>query len=162
MTANPQPTGPSLALDGDTWDCSFEGQRVLLRDSRGLGYIAFLLSRPNQEVPILQLATHDATIREFMELEKEDGSPFLSPDSPSSHHRITMAHLKEMAWDNLDETIHQSKRARGAVSKAIHRDLGRIAKHHPPLARHLRIALKPITLRPVYRVQPVIHWQVTF
>jgi hypothetical protein len=49
-----------LVVDGDGWRLTFEGRTARIRDMKGLGDLAVLVSRPGVEVHVLELmGAHD-------------------------------------------------------------------------------------------------------
>lgn len=49
-------TGAELVREGEYWTVAFGGRELRVRDSKGMGYLAELLSRPEQEIEALALA----------------------------------------------------------------------------------------------------------
>jgi hypothetical protein len=47
--------GPVVSQKGKTWDLSFAGERVAVRNSKGMHHIALLLSRPHREIHATEL-----------------------------------------------------------------------------------------------------------
>ena len=45
-----------LVREGDYWSVAFDQRQLRVRDSKGMGYLAELLGRPDVEVPALELA----------------------------------------------------------------------------------------------------------
>lgn len=61
-SATKQPKKPSpekyvFRKKGDMWEIAFEGPQFLLRDSKGLQYIALLLANPNQDFHAMKLVS---------------------------------------------------------------------------------------------------------
>ena len=130
---------------GDFWLISFDGKEIIMKHTKGLAYLSYLLKQPNVIIPLLSLAQHDL------------------PGNLRAGEMMTKGgRLSQEGLDNLSATLWLSKRAYPAVSKAIHRAFDNIDKFHPGLAKHLRVAIKPITIRPCYSVYPPIKWEVSF
>jgi hypothetical protein len=52
----PEDTRAVFRSGGDYWTVTYGGDKALIRDGKGMGYIASLLARPREEVHALQLA----------------------------------------------------------------------------------------------------------
>ncbi|HVJ18186.1 MAG TPA: hypothetical protein VM686_22355, partial [Polyangiaceae bacterium] len=53
------PVVPTLRRDGEVWTLSAAGREHRLKDSKGLGYLDYLLRHPEREVHVLELAGSD-------------------------------------------------------------------------------------------------------
>ncbi len=56
-------TGAELVREGEYWTVAFDGREMRVRDSKGMGYLAELLSHPEQEIEALALAGGRSTER---------------------------------------------------------------------------------------------------
>lgn len=50
-----RPASGTFRRDGDTWEIAFGGAPFRLKDAKGLGYLAHLLARPDQDVHVADL-----------------------------------------------------------------------------------------------------------
>ena len=68
QTASEQPPASSEAAafirQGEYWHLAFDGQVVMLRDGKGMHYLAALLRRAGQRVPVTELAPGSAAVHE--------------------------------------------------------------------------------------------------
>jgi hypothetical protein len=110
-TATPgaEPTAPvpgagdSFLREGEVWAVTFEGRTVRLRDTRGLRYLARLLSSPGQEVPAIELVAADrprggelraAAIEAGLGIGERSADPLLDADSRAAY-RTRLLELQE-------------------------------------------------------------------
>ena len=55
VQSNVQPQGDYFCRQGKVCSISFEGEAFTLKDSVGLGYVQYLLRRPNKQVPVREM-----------------------------------------------------------------------------------------------------------
>ena len=154
-----------FAKQGEYWSVGLGGDPALVKDSRGMGYLASLLSTPQKEWHSLELA---APARKGHRPTSTDMGPALDPKAKSEYRQRLLDLEEEIAEATefndegrlrkaetekqflLDElstatglggrdrvTGSDSERARVAVTRAIRSALRRIAASHPALGDHL-------------------------
>ena len=152
--------------EGDYWSVAFGGRSDLLRDSKGLQYLARLLDSPGREVHVLDLVggltaegegladagdagelldhrAKEAYRRRLEEIEEDISVGHAAGDAQ----RVTQAEAerlflrKELAravgLGGRDRRAGSAtERARSAVTRAIRHALLRIREHNPALSQH--------------------------
>jgi hypothetical protein len=169
--------------EGQLWTIGDPAAPLRLPDSRGLGYIAELLTRPGQEQLSLELAgalsageqpVLDAEARaaysarvDDLRAEVQNAERFGDPERASragAELEVLAAELgRAVGLRGRDRRLAgPAERARSSVTKAIRSSIRRIAKHDPTLAGHLDGAVRTGTYC-VYRPDPrhPMTWQVT-
>ena len=95
--------GDSFLLEGEVWAITFDGRTVRLRDSRGLQYLARLLSAPGREVPAIELVAADrpqggelrsGAIEAGLSVGEGSADPMLDADSRAAY-RTRLLELQE-------------------------------------------------------------------
>lgn len=159
--------GTVFRLDGDTRTVAFAGRTVLLRDLKGMRYLARLLAVPDREFHVLDLLAGDAGAAPL------DGGGDCGPaldDQARAAYRRRLAEIDEDLDEAADlgdgERLAQaradreylvrelagafglggrhralqspSERARASVCRAVRYAVARVGDHHPALADHLR------------------------
>jgi hypothetical protein len=186
-TASPTVTGTArLWAEGQTWLVDFAGQAARVRDSKGMGDIAVLLTRPGQPVAALDLVAGG------LPTVLEGGTGPLLDDTARAAYRRRLAEL-DAALDNADragdadrsanlagerdllaaelgravglggrarQTGGSAERARTTVTTRIKDALRRLEAAHPAAARHLRRSLRTGTFC-TYDPDPTVAWDVT-
>jgi pimeloyl-ACP methyl ester carboxylesterase len=157
-----------LRCDGDYWTAAFEGLVVTVRDSKGLRDLARLLSTPNRELHVLDLAAEAGAT-----LEQGDTGPILD-DTAKTQYRRRLDDIEteladaELAGDDeraaraglerdalVDELSaayglggrprrppEHVERARKTVTRRIRDAISRIETIHPLLGRHLDASVR--------------------
>lgn len=147
--------------DGDGWLIAFGGAPFRMRDLGGLQDIQTLLRRPNQPVPVTEIAGV---------LLVEAAIPLISPEGLA---RLRSLCASDDATDRQAEQFLRSvtklggglrsgpnplSRAASMVSNRITRAIGALQEHDPPLAQHLdRSIRRGIVLS--YRADFVPDWE---
>jgi hypothetical protein len=114
IVARPRPTGMDSVFrrDGEYWTIAYAGAVVRLRDSRGLQYLAQLLSRPGERVASADLQAAAGPGRQCAVADPAEGG------------------------------AAAAERSRMAVTKRIKGAVDKIEAHHPALGYHLRTSIK--------------------
>lgn len=151
--------------EGEYWSLGLGGEPVLMKDSKGLGYLRSLLSTPQKEWHCLELAA-PATRKE--RAPSSDTGPVLDAQAKKEFRRRLLDLEEEIAeatefndegrlrkaeeekqflmeelsaatgLGGRDRTVgSDSERARVAVTRAVRSALRRISAAHPPLGDHL-------------------------
>jgi hypothetical protein len=157
---------------GDVWELAFSGKTVHVKNSKGMGQIAYLLRSPGVSLHSIQLLAAAAGEREMPTL--GSAGELLDPaafESYRSHiedleHGLAEAERnrdqgrKEAVQYELDQLGRQLQQAVGldgrrrtahddaekirkGVSMAISRAITAIREHHVELADHLKLYIKP-------------------
>ena len=108
-----------LRQEGDYWTITFEDQVIRLRDTKGLRYLATLLTHPGR-----QLAATD--IVKCSNMAQEDGAPGTHGSDKG----------------DLNRRGRRVERARITVTKGLKSAVDRIAEAHPTLGEHLRATIR--------------------
>lgn len=148
---------------GPVWQIEFAGRSVQLPHARGLTDIAFLLSRPDREVSVLDLVQPDGTAaaavrgapayderarREIRDRLRELDEEI---DAAEDLHDAGRAEVAREQRQVLAETVARdlglggrsrligdpTERARKTVSTRIRRSIATVGRTHPELGRHL-------------------------
>lgn len=157
-----------LRRDGEYWTVAFDGLVVTVRDSKGLRDIARLMTAPQRELHVLDLASEAGAT-----LEQGDTGPILD-DTAKAQYKRRLEEIEselddaDLAGDDervararaerdalVDElsaafglggrprrTPEHVERARKTVTRRIKDALGRVEKVHPLLGRHLRASVR--------------------
>jgi pimeloyl-ACP methyl ester carboxylesterase len=117
----------ALVREGDYWSVTFDGRELRIRDSKGVRYLAELLSRPGVDIPALQLvgATADQPLSAAAAAQAS-----LTPDGGSDAGPTLDAEAKTAYRQRLDELEEEIERAR--------------AFHDPERAEHARMEYEAI------------------
>lgn len=153
-----------LRLDGDIWTIAFEGEKVRLKDIRGLHYIARLLESPGTELHCLDLVSDGQRRRAWeaptgARLDGQAKSAYRERlrelraelQEAESFHDLARADRARAELDALEVELRRAvglggrdridgsaiERARVTVAKSIRLALRRIAAHAPALGAHL-------------------------
>jgi len=114
--------GDRFDREGEVWAITFEGRTIRLRDSKGLQYLAQLLSAPGREVPAIELVAADrpgggelrsGAFEAGLSVDEGSGDPLLDADSRGAY-RARLLELQE----EIDEAdrfgdIERTGRLRG-------------------------------------------------
>ncbi|MFD2093120.1 ATP-binding protein [Blastococcus deserti] len=176
------PAPASLVREGVTWAATYAGRTVRLRDSKGLGDIAVLLSRPDQDVHCLELMgaadvgaepgpaidqqARRAYERRILELQ-EEADDARADNDPARAERVE-AELDALV-QQLAEAFGLSsrgratgsavERARSAVGWRLRAAVRNAAELHPELGRHLKHAVRTGTWCS-YRPEAPVRWEI--
>jgi hypothetical protein len=153
-----------FARNGDSWTVTYNNNTVQLRDSKGLRYLARLLSQPGREVHVSELAADSANgtaregpidvvldtkaVRAYRDRITELEQDMLEAREWSDAERAARAEFEIAAiTDQLSSayglagrtrtTGDPSERVRKAVTNRIKDTLRRVATEHEALGRHL-------------------------
>jgi len=156
--------GRVFRREGEYWTLVYEGQSVRLKDSKGLRYVAQLLSKPEIEVHALDLLSVantgdaggaiDAQAKEAYRRRLEEMRAEL--EEAESFNDIERARRAREEIEFLSQELSAavglggrdrkaasaSERARVNVTRAIADGLRRISEHHPKLGRYLDSAIR--------------------
>lgn len=150
--------------DGDFWTVAWAGKTVRLRGARGLEHLALLLARPHAAVHSLELAGGTDTGDAGEVLDRRAAAEYreryaeLRRERDRAEEDADRGRLARLDGE-LDELAAQlaaglglggrdrraaaaSERARVSVAKALRSSVDRIAKAHPDLGAHLRVAVR--------------------
>jgi hypothetical protein len=167
----------------DMWEIHYRGHRVTVRDSKGLADIALLLSRPGQDVHVLELMdtpsftttgddvvdrqTLDAYRRRLTELDDDY-------NEANAHHNaerlIRIEAEREMILGELRRVTgptgrarsfanRPAERARKAVAGRVRDAIKKLRNDHPELADHLDATIVTGTYCR-YRSESTTTWHV--
>lgn len=115
--AVPGPAGADVFRRiGECWAVRFDGVECLVRDAKGLGYLARLLGQPGREVHALDLV--------------EPRGARCEPADDCDHDEA------------CEDAYLVVERARLSVTRAIRRAQARLAACHPSLGRHLDTTIR--------------------
>ena len=173
--AAPQNSRPAIALDvvlrrkGDMWAISRPGRDIMLRDSKGLHYLAVLIEAPGRDVSVLELAgagldepgaplLDDEARRSYgqrlaeLEEELDEAERFADPERVARLAEERDALHAELAaavglGGRSRRTASSVERARKAVTNRIRDALARIEQEDSELGAHLRRSVRMGTVR---------------
>jgi hypothetical protein len=169
----PPPPGPApeatnvFSVEGDTRSVVFDGRAVLVRDLKGMRYLARLLAEPGREFHVLDLVASERGATPPVATDSDLG-PALDTEAKNAYRR----RLRDIEDDLEEATLtgdsrraalaeadrdyivgelarafglggrsrpvgSSSERARASVTRALRYALDRVAAHHPALAEHL-------------------------
>jgi tetratricopeptide (TPR) repeat protein len=176
------PAGNIFRREGDFWRLAFEGRTALVRDLKGLHYLARLLAAPGREVHVLDLAAGAAGAPGML----ADVMPGPLVDAQAREaYRRRLADIDEdiaeaaglgdvdrmaQAESERDFLMHElaravglggrarrtgsaAERARAGVTRATRKAMARIAEHHAQLGEHLERTIRTGT-RCAYEPDP--------
>jgi hypothetical protein len=170
-----QPAGANLpfvfALEGETWNVSYQGESFRLRDSLGLRYLARLFEQPNRGIGALELS--GVTPSDVKLADQSDAGELLDERARASYQarrRELSRELEEAeAFSDLGRATRAreeleflsaelaravglggrarraggaAERARSAVQRRIKNAFDRIREHSPALAELLEQTVK--------------------
>jgi hypothetical protein len=173
--------------EGELWDLGFADQRVMIRDSVGLRYIAELLRAPRKEIEALALAPRpaDGEILQIISgaIEAVDPQTIQQVQCALDEKRSHLSSLHDSKnWAvkgeleeqirKLEEYIKKAQRsqrvarraggsverARLAVTNAIQRALAKIRAVHPKMADHLEQSIRTGSVL-IYLPQELPDWE---
>jgi len=136
---------------GDYWIVAFMRKAILLQHGVALDYIAYMLARPNENIPAIHVSN----------LGDMDGLEELRKKH-KRYQQMTHEQLEREGLSNPYEALRLNKKAKDAVAKAIYRFLKVLDgdAYLPELARHFKNALLPIKQELCYQPSPPIDWQL--
>jgi predicted ATPase len=177
----PAPVDVVLRREGDVWTVSRGGGDLRLRDSKGVQYLAALISARGRDVHVLELAgagldesapgslddaARTAYRRRLAELEEEldEAERFADPERVAR-----LQDERDALYAELRTAVglagrprregSSAERARKAVTNRLRDALARIERDDPELAAHLRAGLRMGTVC-AYRPEPRSPWSV--
>jgi hypothetical protein len=163
------PIAATFRLQGDTRAVGFAGRTVLLRDLKGMRYLARLLGQPDREFhvldllagehglapiegdtgPVLDAQARDAYRRRLAEIDEDaEEALALGDDERAALVRADRDYLVRELADAFGlggrhrVTQSPSERARTSVCRTLRYSLARIREHHPALGDHLDRSLR--------------------
>jgi tetratricopeptide (TPR) repeat protein len=162
-TDEPVPAPATFRRSGSLWELDFAGRRVQLAHSRGLSDLAFLLSRPDQAVSVLELlgavpaaaettrgapALDERARREIRgrlhDLDAEVDEAEANNDGEraavarAQRQRLAEAVARDLGLGGRARLVGDPiERARKTVSTRIRRAIALVGRAHPELGRHL-------------------------
>ncbi|QDU39499.1 Serine/threonine-protein kinase PrkC [Maioricimonas rarisocia] len=167
--AAPKPSAPAASMirEGESWVISFGGRQVRLPSTRGLEYLATLLSQPDVECWAIDLASPGGTV------DRGDAGEVLDATARQEYRRRVEELQQELAEidsrtdpvraeslrSELDTIARQLaaavglggrsrrtgsavERARQSVTKGIRGAIRKIAAEHPSLGRYLEVTIR--------------------
>jgi hypothetical protein len=170
-SGGPEEASSVFRRDGETWLLVYEGVSKTIKHSRGLEYIAHLLSNPKQEFLAAQLRALVVGSEDLIEL--GSAGPIMDRQGLSAYRQRIGEIEDELAEAKSNNDLGQAEelakeqeqvyarvfeaaglggrsrkardaqeRARQSISTAIRRAIKTIDKNHGQLGRHLRNSLK--------------------
>jgi AAA ATPase domain len=160
------PDGAVFRREGDVWTIGYAGQMFRLRDVKGLGYIAALLSQPGRELHVLELVgaaagsfsnahpllddkAKRAYARRLVDLEEELdqardwGDVERVARLEGEVEALTLELTRATGLAGRDRTFATpAERARVSVTKAIKTAIRLIEKESPELGAHLQASIQ--------------------
>jgi hypothetical protein len=109
--------------EGDVWRISFKGKSIALRDTKGLSYIACLLSTPEKEFHVFELITE---VEGMPAAEPNEAYSKMSPEQLDNEHNLTFS-LPDDAGDEIDL---QTKNEILTRLKGLHEDFVEAKKNN--------------------------------
>jgi class 3 adenylate cyclase len=181
------PAENAFVRQDEDWTLIYRGTGVRLRDSKGLGYIAVLMSRRGHEVHVFDLAGLSTANSVAL---RADGGPVIDEQAKEAYRRrlIDLEAERDEArdWGDLERAsrvdeemnflTHElttafglggrprkadnpSERIRKAVTNRIRQSLSKIESVHPELGRHLSNSIRTGTFCS-YAPEDEIEWTV--
>ncbi|MFC0542917.1 ATP-binding protein [Kutzneria chonburiensis] len=174
--------GDAFQLVDGTWRMRFEGREAQLPDAKGMHDIATLLGSPGRPVHVFTLLGRDApatgsdpvldrrAVAEFRSRLADLETEIAEAETWSDLHRASRARTERDALVAQLQSAtglggrprslgSETERARKTISARVHDTLRRIERVHPPLADHLRAALRTGTSCS-YLPDQQRHWHV--
>jgi hypothetical protein len=128
----------SYRKEGEYWVIVYDWKIIRLKNTKGLRYIAHLLSKPNHLVRVLDLAA----------MENKQRIDYDYNHSNMSSEQLGMEGLRKSDLSDPDLKRGQRnasdplEKARKAVSKNINDALKAVGREHPSLWHHLKNSIK--------------------
>jgi tetratricopeptide (TPR) repeat protein len=176
-----EPIDVVLRRRGDMWALSRAGRDSLLRDSKGIRYLAALITADGREIHVLELAgagleesgselldevARSTYRRRLAELEEEvaEAERFADPERVAQLGEERDALVGELAsavglGGRSRRTPSSVERARKAVTNRIRDTLARIEREDPELGAHLRRSVS-MGSECSYRPEPRSPWSL--
>jgi tetratricopeptide (TPR) repeat protein len=176
--------GAQFERDGATWRLQYDGRAATLAHAKGLIDIAWLLARPHEPVPAIELVARQNTgevsvsrgdpvlderarreLRDrLMELDRDLADAEAANDIGSAERlhaerdALLEAAAQAFGFGRRDRRLgDDAERARKAVTARIRNAVGRIADVHPALAAHLERSIDTGAWC-VYRPERPVTW----
>ncbi|HOX06403.1 MAG TPA: hypothetical protein PK280_08385 [Planctomycetota bacterium] len=102
---------------GEAWEIAFEGDRFHLPDSKGLAYIAFLLSQPHKPLPVAEM------------VEAVSGEKVATGSTGENYSREAVGEMRSEAADLRKELATAEKNHDVGQQTAIREKLSKIEQH---------------------------------
>jgi adenylate cyclase len=183
----PQRADNAFVRQDEDWTLTYRGTGVRMRDSKGLGYIAVLMSRRGHEVHVFDLAGLSTANSVAL---RADGGPIIDEQAKEAYRRrlidLEVERDEARDWGDLERAsrvdeemnflTHEltaafglggrprkadnpSERIRKAVTNRIRQSLTKIESVHPELGRHLSNSVRTGTFCS-YAPEDEIEWTV--
>ncbi len=175
-------SGGAFRQSGEMWEMTFNGQSALLKDIKGCGDIALLLSKPEEEVHCMELmgAARESKqetplIDDKAKKEYKSRLQDLREEISEAEHNNNLARVSELNIEYEELLAHLSsslglggksrkagsatEKARSAVTWRIRNAIKKIEKAHPSLARHLSKSIRTGTTCS-YSPETPINWEI--
>ena len=164
-SSTPAPAaGHRFAPVGETWELAYDGERAIVRSTKGMVDIARLLADPGREVHCLDLVgavAEDASTGEVIDAaarrryedrirelqaeidEAEDANDLARSEHLQAEFDALVDHLTAAVGrgGRTRQGTGSAERARSTVTQRIRAAVRRIEEVHPALGRHLRASL---------------------
>jgi len=173
---------PVFREEGDLWTFAFRGERVQLAPVKGFRDLARLLAQPGKPLHAIELADHVAPAhdtdplldaRARREIEERIRELQAEQDAAEAAHDPARAENARAELDTLVDGLARSlglggrtrrlgsagERARTAVTWRIRSAIGKLARAHPALGRHLENAVRTGTTC-VYQPEARVEWEL--
>jgi len=113
---------------GDYWRIVYGGKEVLVKDCKGMRYLAFLVQNPDRSFLALHLVMHDSG---------------QLPEPDEIYSSMSREQLSDEGLDSVGISEHDLEKARSSVSHAIEAALRKLADCHPACHDHFRASFAP-------------------
>lgn len=128
---------------GDYWMIVYDGKETLIRDCKGMRYLAFLVENPDKPFLALHLVMHD------------NGE---LPEPDPVYSSMSAEELRDEDLDSIGFPEDKVENARSSVSHAIGGVLRKLKISHPAFYDHFRASYTP-GCQVSYRPNSPIDWQ---
>ncbi|MDQ3895825.1 MAG: AAA family ATPase [Actinomycetota bacterium] len=178
----PPSDAASLLREGATWAVSYAGRTVHLRHSKGLGDVAVLLSRPEEDVhclelmgaanvgaeagPALDQQARRAYERRIRELQADiDDARDANDPARAERAEVELDALVQQLAEAFGlsgrsrTTGSAAERARSAVGWRVRAAIRHATEVYPALGRHLQTAIRTGTWCS-YRPETAVRWEI--
>jgi len=174
------PGKSAIRQRGDVWEVDYKGERVMLKDSKGLRDICQLLQRPDEDIHCSELAGTMVVVEQGIEMfdhkAKAEYKKHIVEIQNSLREAETVGDSQEaerLHWEYEQVLNHISKasglgrkarvsatsvdKIRSAVTLRIKGCIKKISKAHPALGKHLALSIKTGTFC-AYRPEEQVSW----
>lgn len=172
-------TAASLLQQGESWTLTFQGEQVIMKDTKGLHDLVKLIAEPGREFHCLELMgsglgdsngealldnkAKTAYRQRILELQAQIAE---AEDFSHSQKAVQLQEEYEQLIDHLSTvtglggktrtTGSPVEKARSAVTWRVRSTIKKIADIHSPLARHLNVSIKTGTFCSYCPEQPIL------